>query len=129
MTGAGGASAHAFAVRCLVPSGLRIAVVSAARGDAATGRPARVTFRVVATPVVRVVSWIQLSAGGPRVLVHNHEFLAYEPDTYAAHLATSLSASFHGAYRCTARGATVTVTASAVVAGQALRPTVCEGDW
>ncbi len=129
VTGVGGASARAFAIRCLVPSGLRIAVLAAVPGDAATGRAASVTFRVVATPVIRVVSWLELTPGGPRVLVHNHEFLAYEPDTYAAHLASSLEASFHGVYRCQARGATVTVTATRAIAAQALRPIVCEGAW
>jgi hypothetical protein len=129
VTGVGGASARFAAIRCLVPSGLRIAILSTVRGDAIAGRPARATFRVAATPVVRVVSWLELAPRGPRVFVHNHEFLVYEPDTYAVHLATSLSTSFGSTYRFAVQGATVTVTATRAVDGQVLRPAVCEGAW
>ena len=115
-------------IKCRIPSGLKISVSSSVPGSASAGRAATATFRVVQTPQVRVVSWLELEPQGKQVYVHNHEFLTYDTPSYAAHLAESLQASFAGEYELSAQGDTVTVTAAEVVDGQVIKPAVCEGD-
>jgi len=124
----GGAAANWAAIKCRIPSGLEISVMSAAAGSAAAGRAATATFQVVKTPAVRVVSWLQMESGGKQVFVHNHEFLKYDAQSYAQHLAESLNASFSGEFTFTANGDAVTVTAAKVIDGQVIAPAVCVGD-
>lgn len=114
----GSLSARWRPINWLVPSGLKIALVSSAAGDAAAGRAATATLRVTRTPLLRVVSWLELAPQGARARVHNHEFLLYDRAGYATHLSTSLAASFRGAYTFAAHGDTVTVTATRVVEGR-----------
>jgi hypothetical protein len=124
----GGTAAKWTAIKCRIPSGLEISVMSSAAGTAAAGRAATAAFQVAKTPAVRVVSWLQMESGGKQVFVHNHEFLKYDVQSYAQHLAESLNALFSGEFTFTANGDAVTVTAAKVIDGQVIAPAVCVGD-
>jgi uncharacterized protein YdbL (DUF1318 family) len=128
VAGSDGAPARWTAIKCRVPSGLVISVMSSLPGSSSEQRPATATFRIVTTPQIRVVSWLEMQPGGKQVLVHDHDFLACDAECYAQQLAASLNAGFSGDYKFVAKGDTVMATATKNVGGQKISPAVCLGD-
>lgn len=108
-----------------VRSGMAIAVTSSVAGDAAAGVPASCTFSVERGPCLRCCTWLSL-AGEPVGYIHNHQFMRETPESCAAELARMVDAAGCG-FTATNDGASVTVTADAVVDGQVLSPALVEG--
>ncbi|MDR0515075.1 MAG: hypothetical protein LBG81_07950 [Coriobacteriaceae bacterium] len=118
------------AIEAQVPSGLRIETQGGSKGSPADGTRASCTFRVTNAPNIRVMAFVELSPGGERIKLHNHEFSNYSedaPDGFTALLAQEAVTLLGEEYLVEQSGDTIVITHDRPVEGEVLAPRVIEG--
>ncbi|MDR0500391.1 MAG: hypothetical protein LBG97_03985 [Coriobacteriales bacterium] len=113
-----------------VPSGLRILNQGEINGSEANNTLASCVFRVMAVPNVRVMAFIELSPGGERIKLHNHEFYNYTDtnrDEFASMLAEEIKTLLGDEYLVVPSADSVTIAHNKLVDEEVLLPRVIEG--
>ena len=110
-----------------LPSGLTIEVTDVRAGSTDENLPAQTTFRVTSPALVRAITWFSPDGGATKLLKHNHAFADADAQDCAADLAKVVGEASGLGIVAKASGDTVTITAVAVVDGQAIDPVVVEG--
>lgn len=123
----GSAAVMGQPIEGVLPSGAAIEVTSSQAGSAAANTPAKATFTVTSPATVRAITWFSPDGGATKLLKHNHTFYNASAQDFAADLAKSVNAASGLGVRATAKGDTVTLTATSVSDGQKLDPVIVEG--